>query len=49
MKKLKNKVNEKTGIFLCGGYGNKGCGREIGIIKGYVYCQKCANQIKRGE
>ena len=47
--KIKNKVNEKTGMFLCGGMGGKGCGREVNlgtVIKGIVYCTKCARKIK---
>uniref|UniRef100_A0A6M3L284 Uncharacterized protein n=1 Tax=viral metagenome TaxID=1070528 RepID=A0A6M3L284_9ZZZZ len=40
--KLKNKIDEKTGHFLC-----TTCGREVGIgviIKGYVYCRKCGRE-----
>jgi ribosomal protein L37AE/L43A len=44
--RLKNKQDKKLGKFLCGR-----CGRPINlgrIIKGYVYCSKCA-QIIKGE
>lgn len=47
--KIKNRVNVKTGSFICGGFGEKGCGRDAGIgvvIKGIVYCSKCAKKMK---
>jgi len=47
--KLKNKIDNKTGHFLCGGYGDMGCGCEISlgvIIRGTVFCNKCATRIK---
>ena len=45
--KLKNKF-DKAGYFLCGGYGDKGCGCEVilgSIINGVVYCLKCREQM----
>ncbi len=50
--KIKNKFNKKTSQFICGGTGDKGCGRDAGIgivIRGYVYCAKCALRIKGGK
>jgi len=47
--KIKNKIDHKTGHFLCGGYGDKGCGTEVFVgvlIRGIVYCKKCANKLK---
>lgn len=47
--KLKNKFNKKTGQFICGGMSDKGCGKDAGIgivIRGYVYCIKCAKKLK---
>jgi len=47
--RVKNKVNKKTGEFMCGGYGKGGCGQDIGmgvVINGYVYCSKCAEKLK---
>lgn len=44
-----NKVNKKTGDFICGGTGKKGCGCDVGlgvIIKGIVYCGKCASKLR---
>ena len=46
---LKNKVHKETGLFLCGGIGKKGCGCKVGlgiVLKGYVFCRKCAKKIK---
>lgn len=50
MKRLKNKVNKKTGKFICGGRGDLGCGDDAGIgtiIKGIVYCANCAEGLKK--
>ena len=44
--KLKNRIDEETGRFLCS---NPKCGTEVGIgiiIKGYVYCTKCGEKIQ---
>ena len=49
---LKNKVNEKTGSFICGGIYDKGCGCDIKlghIIKDVVYCAKCARKLKEAK
>ena len=43
----KNHINLKTGQFLC-----YDCGRDSGIgtvIKGYVYCRKCARGHQDGQ
>lgn len=42
--KLKNKINKKTGNFIC-----KRCGKDVDlgvVIRGYAYCIKCADIIK---
>lgn len=44
--KLENKIDKKTGNFLC-----HICNGKVGVgvvIKGYVYCGKCGEKIKRG-
>lgn len=46
---LKNKVHKETGRFLCGGVSKKGCECKVGIgiiLKGVVFCRKCAGKIK---
>jgi len=52
---LKNKMDEKTGKFLCGGSTEqrrktgKGCGTEVTVgrlIHGVLYCTKCAETLK---
>lgn len=49
--KIKNIVNERGG-YICGGLGDKGCGKDAGIpkvIEGYAYCAKCYKRIKGGK
>jgi len=48
-KELKNKINSQTGLFVCGGFGNKGCGKDVDLgvlIKGTVFCRRCFEIIK---
>ena len=47
-KALKNKISDAGGL-VCGGFGNKGCGKDAGIgqlIRGVVFCAKCYKEIK---
>lgn len=49
--KLKNKFNKDRG-YVCGGVGDRGCGRDVGlgiVVRGIVYCQKCYGKIKGEE
>ena len=48
-KKIENKIDKKTGAFLCGGTGDKGCGKPVGLsvlIKGIASHSKCADILK---
>ena len=50
--KLKNRVNQKTNSYICGGIYDLGCGCDVRtgtIIKKVVYCLKCARKLQGGE